>query len=130
LQDDDHFASQQKVYKEVGHEMLEHALEGYGKIEPCTWYTYSFFKVAEELTVSHSRYNICIFAYGQTGSGKSYTMMGMSEPTHKGVIPQVTSKFTKINYSFIKILQNIQFNVYFKVMRRTFRDNRGIRVRM
>ena len=27
-QDDNHFASQQKVYKEVGHEMLEHALEG------------------------------------------------------------------------------------------------------
>jgi hypothetical protein len=110
--------------------MLEHALEGYDKIEPCTWYTYPFFKVAEELTVSYSRYNICIFAYGQTGSGKSYTMMGMSEPTHKGVIPQVTSKFRKINYSFIKVLQNIQFNVYFKVMRRTFRDNRGIGVRM
>ena len=36
-----------------------------------------------------TRYNICIFAYGQTGSGKSYTMMGMSEPRHKGVIPQV-----------------------------------------
>jgi hypothetical protein len=27
-QDDGHFASQQKVYNEVGHEMLEHALEG------------------------------------------------------------------------------------------------------
>ena len=27
-QSDSHFASQQKVYKEVGNEMLEHALEG------------------------------------------------------------------------------------------------------
>ena len=38
-----------------------------------------------------ARYNICIFAYGQTGSGKSYTMMGMSEPGQKGVIPQVSN---------------------------------------
>jgi kinesin family protein 1 len=58
---DDHYASQQKVYDDIGKEMLEHAFEGY---------------------------NVCIFAYGQTGAGKSYTMMGLpSEKTQQGIIP-------------------------------------------
>ena len=48
-------------------------------------FSFSFFSTSV-------RYNICIFAYGQTGSGKSYTMMGMPEPKHKGVIPQVTMR--------------------------------------
>jgi kinesin family protein 1 len=60
---DDHYASQQKVYDDIGKEMLEHAFEGY---------------------------NVCIFAYGQTGAGKSYTMMGLpSEKTQQGIIPLV-----------------------------------------
>ncbi|CAJ0566193.1 unnamed protein product, partial [Mesorhabditis spiculigera] len=49
--EDQHFATQQQVYDELGVEMLQHAFDGY---------------------------NVCIFAYGQTGSGKSYTMMGKS----------------------------------------------------
>ncbi|XP_029600459.1 kinesin-like protein KIF1C [Salmo trutta] len=38
--EDDRFASQRQVYKDIGEEMLLHAFEGY---------------------------NVCIFAYGQTG---------------------------------------------------------------
>ncbi|KAJ8022149.1 Kinesin-like protein KIF1A [Holothuria leucospilota] len=60
--DDPCFASQRKVYEDIGQEMLSHAFEGY---------------------------NVCIFAYGQTGSGKSYTMMGKQEPTQQGIIPQM-----------------------------------------
>ncbi|XP_070207701.1 kinesin-like protein unc-104 isoform X2 [Littorina saxatilis] len=56
------FASQRKVYEDIGLEMLDHAFEGY---------------------------NVCIFAYGQTGSGKSYTMMGRSDPGQQGIIPQL-----------------------------------------
>ncbi|XP_071110195.1 kinesin-like protein unc-104 isoform X4 [Haliotis cracherodii] len=56
------FASQNKVYEDIGLEMLDHAFEGY---------------------------NVCIFAYGQTGSGKSYTMMGKNEPGQQGIIPQL-----------------------------------------
>ena len=56
------FASQRKVYEDIGLEMLDHAFEGY---------------------------NVCIFAYGQTGSGKSYTMMGRNDPGQQGIIPQV-----------------------------------------
>lgn len=59
------FASQNKVYEDIGLEMLDHAFEGY---------------------------NVCIFAYGQTGSGKSYTMMGKNEPGQNGIIPQVSSQ--------------------------------------
>ena len=59
---DPNFASQRKVYEDIGLEMLDHAFEGY---------------------------NVCIFAYGQTGSGKSYTMMGRSDPGQQGIIPQV-----------------------------------------
>ena len=62
--EDEHFASQTTVYKDIGEEMLEHAFEGY---------------------------NVCIFAYGQTGSGKSYTMMGKQEEGQEGIIPQVST---------------------------------------
>lgn len=57
---DSHFSSQEKVYNDIGEEMLDHAFEGY---------------------------NVCIFAYGQTGSGKSYTMMGKQED--EGIIPHI-----------------------------------------
>jgi kinesin family protein 1 len=40
---DDHFATQQMVYSDIGEEMLQHSFDGY---------------------------NVCIFAYGQTGAGK------------------------------------------------------------
>ncbi|XP_038134156.1 kinesin-like protein KIF1C isoform X2 [Cyprinodon tularosa] len=60
--DDQNFASQRQVYKDIGEEMLLHAFEGY---------------------------NVCIFAYGQTGAGKSYTMMGRQEPGQEGIIPQL-----------------------------------------
>ncbi|KAM9298879.1 kinesin-like protein KIF1B isoform 6-T6 [Gastrophryne carolinensis] len=65
------FASQNRVYNDIGKEMLEHAFEGY---------------------------NVCIFAYGQTGAGKSYTMMGKQEETQQGIIPQLCEElFEKIN---------------------------------
>ncbi|XP_065191038.1 kinesin-like protein unc-104 isoform X1 [Sycon ciliatum] len=61
--DDGTFHNQQVVYDDIGHEMLEHAFEGY---------------------------NVCIFAYGQTGAGKSYTMMGKAhDKTDGGIIPRL-----------------------------------------
>ncbi|KAJ1504324.1 hypothetical protein HMI54_007213 [Coelomomyces lativittatus] len=33
-------------------------------------------------------YNVCIFAYGQTGSGKTYTMEGLRDSEHLGMIPR------------------------------------------
>ena len=62
---DSNFATQKKVYNDIGLEMLDHAFEGY---------------------------NVCIFAYGQTGAGKSYTMMGKNEPGQEGIIPQVNKQ--------------------------------------
>uniref|UniRef100_A0A2R5LHZ1 Kinesin-like protein unc-104 n=1 Tax=Ornithodoros turicata TaxID=34597 RepID=A0A2R5LHZ1_9ACAR len=59
---DAHFASQDKVYDDIGEEMLLHAFEGY---------------------------NVCIFAYGQTGAGKSYTMMGRQEEGQEGITPHI-----------------------------------------
>jgi hypothetical protein len=53
-------ANQQRVYDDLGANLLDHSFEGY---------------------------NTCIFAYGQTGSGKSYSMMGYGE--EKGVIPRI-----------------------------------------
>ncbi|KAI1894680.1 hypothetical protein AGOR_G00118250 [Albula goreensis] len=54
------FASQEKVYEDLGFDVLKSAFEGY---------------------------NACIFAYGQTGSGKSYTMMGNTG--EEGLIPRI-----------------------------------------
>src|ERR1700737_2947883 len=53
-------ATQQRVYDDLGANLLDHSFEGY---------------------------NTCIFAYGQTGSGKSYSMMGYGE--EKGIIPRI-----------------------------------------
>ncbi|XP_075332649.1 kinesin-like protein KIF1B isoform X15 [Odontesthes bonariensis] len=69
--EDPSFASQTRVFNDIGKEMLEHAFEGY---------------------------NVCIFAYGQTGAGKSYTMMGRQEEGQEGIIPLLCEDlFEKIN---------------------------------
>ncbi|XP_027883463.1 kinesin-like protein KIF1A isoform X14 [Xiphophorus couchianus] len=70
--EDINYASQMRVYKDIGEEMLLHAFEGY---------------------------NVCIFAYGQTGAGKSYTMMGKQDvKDQQGIIPLLCEDlFTKIN---------------------------------
>lgn len=65
---DANFASQEKVYSDMGLEMLEHALQGY---------------------------NVCIIAYGQTGSGKSYTMMGGNNENDVGLIPRFCNDLFK-----------------------------------
>lgn len=51
------YADQQKVYQDVGKDVLNNAFDGY---------------------------NACLFAYGQTGSGKSYSMVGYG--ANKGII--------------------------------------------
>ncbi|KAM9761879.1 kinesin-like protein KIF1A isoform 24-T26 [Menidia menidia] len=70
--EDVNYASQMRVYKDIGEEMLLHAFEGY---------------------------NVCIFAYGQTGAGKSYTMMGKQDvKDQQGIIPLLCEDlFTKIS---------------------------------
>ncbi|KAG0007076.1 kinesin-like protein Klp8 [Modicella reniformis] len=55
---DPNYAGQQRLYEDLGVELLNHAFSGY---------------------------NTCIVAYGQTGSGKSYSMMGYGED--RGIIP-------------------------------------------
>ncbi|XP_045565967.1 uncharacterized protein isoform X2 [Salmo salar] len=54
------FVPQEKVYKDLGCDVLKAAFEGY---------------------------NACVFAYGETGSGKSYTMIG--SPGDLGLIPRI-----------------------------------------
>uniref|UniRef100_A0A3B3DC91 Kinesin family member 16B n=1 Tax=Oryzias melastigma TaxID=30732 RepID=A0A3B3DC91_ORYME len=54
------FVSQEKVFVDLGSDVLKAAFEGY---------------------------NACVFAYGQTGSGKSFTMMGA--PGDAGLIPRI-----------------------------------------
>ncbi|KAF9174366.1 kinesin-like protein Klp8 [Mortierella sp. AD011] len=55
---DPNYAGQQRIYEDLGVELLNHSFNGY---------------------------NTCIVAYGQTGSGKSYSMMGYGE--ERGIIP-------------------------------------------
>ncbi|XP_078043544.1 kinesin-like protein 98A isoform X2 [Augochlora pura] len=57
---DDHYASQEEVFYDLGTDVIESAFEGY---------------------------NACVFAYGQTGSGKTFTMMG--SPEAQGLIPRI-----------------------------------------
>ena len=62
------FADQERVYNDLGVEMLDHAFSGY---------------------------NVCIFAYGQTGSGKSYSMMGGAGEGNEGIIPRACVELFK-----------------------------------
>ncbi|KAG0367961.1 kinesin-like protein Klp8 [Gamsiella multidivaricata] len=55
---DPNYAGQERLYDDLGVELLNHSFNGY---------------------------NTCIVAYGQTGSGKSYSMMGYGED--RGIIP-------------------------------------------
>ncbi|KAF0036963.1 hypothetical protein F2P81_009837 [Scophthalmus maximus] len=62
------FVSQEKVFRDLGGDVLKAAFEGY---------------------------NACVFAYGQTGSGKSYSMMG--NPGDAGLIPRICERlFSRI----------------------------------
>ena len=49
---DRHFVAQDRVFTDLGQDVVKNAFGGY---------------------------NVCVFAYGQTGSGKTYTMMGDRE---------------------------------------------------
>jgi len=60
-ENDAHFVGQQKVYDDLGTDVVDNAFAGY---------------------------NACVFAYGQTGSGKTYTMMG-GESESRGLIPRI-----------------------------------------
>ncbi len=55
-----HYASQTKVFKDLGIGVLDNAFKGY---------------------------HTCLFAYGQTGSGKSYSIVGYGQ--NIGIIPMV-----------------------------------------
>ncbi|XP_064900288.1 kinesin-like protein KIF1C isoform X9 [Columba livia] len=61
-EEDPQFASQRRVYQEVGRQLLLQALQGY---------------------------NVSVLAYGQTGAGKTYTMSGGRGPGQRGLVPQL-----------------------------------------
>lgn len=63
---DAHFATNPKVYSDLGVSVLNNAWNGY---------------------------NCCLFAYGQTGSGKSYSMVGYGED--RGIVPQAMEEMFK-----------------------------------
>lgn len=89
-----YFADQDTVYENVGHEFLDHNLEGY---------------------------HTCIFAYGQTGSGKSYTMMGDSK--NPGLIPRTCRDlFDRIDSMTTANVQCTVRVSYFEVYNEQVRD--------
>ena len=76
------FHGQEKVYSDLGEEMLDHAFQGVfsGKEKRLSYSCLSS-------SFPFTGYNVCIFAYGQTGAGKSYTMMGKADD--EGIIPRL-----------------------------------------
>lgn len=63
------YADQDRVFNDMGVEVLDNAFEGY---------------------------HTCLFAYGQTGSGKSYSIFGYGE--NRGIIPRFcTELFERID---------------------------------
>eukprot|EP00659_Diplonema_papillatum_P009195 gene9195-14258_t len=81
------FASQEKVFFDVGRKVVDASFDGY---------------------------NASIFAYGQTGSGKTYCMMGAGDSEEAGVIPRLCTELfertkdagrCEVEMSFLEIYQ-------------------------
>ena len=51
-----------------------------------------FDEVSNYIQSALDGYNVCLFTYGQTGSGKTYTMQGMDDTVHRGIIPRSIDK--------------------------------------
>jgi hypothetical protein len=58
------YASQQKVFDDLGRDVLKNAFDGTVKL------------FAIKNLIYFLGFNCSLFAYGQTGSGKSYSMIG------------------------------------------------------
>ncbi len=71
LKSEKNFASQQKVFMDIGFPIIQNVFAGF---------------------------NCSLFAYGQTGSGKSYTMLGSKSSEERGIIPRICEKlFSEAN---------------------------------
>uniref|UniRef100_A0A8C1WM23 Kinesin family member 16Bb n=1 Tax=Cyprinus carpio TaxID=7962 RepID=A0A8C1WM23_CYPCA len=89
------FVTQEKIFEDLGTDVLQSAFEGY---------------------------NACVFAYGQTGSGKSYTMMG--NPDDYGLIPRICEGlFHQISGVLQKDKASFHMEVsYFEIYNERVRD--------
>ncbi|CAF3096199.1 unnamed protein product, partial [Rotaria sp. Silwood2] len=67
------YVSQQKVFDDLGRDILKHAFDGNKNSK--TKNLHSLFFLG---------FNCSLFAYGQTGSGKSYSMIGYG--VNRGII--------------------------------------------
>ena len=76
---DPHFTAQDKVFRDLGEDVV---------------------------TQSYSGYNMCVFAYGQTGSGKTYTMEGgpgIEEDMEQcGVIPRTIRQIFEMKKQLVE----------------------------
>lgn len=59
------FVSQQKIFDDLGRDLLKNAFDGKSKLSS-----------DEQCHLLFLGFNCTLFAYGQTGSGKSYSMIG------------------------------------------------------
>jgi hypothetical protein len=77
------YASQQKIFDDLGMDVLNNAWEGY---------------------------HTCLFAYGQTGSGKSYSIVGYGK--NEGIIPMACCEiFRRIDNAKAKPANKLVFEV-------------------
>jgi len=75
-------ASQDTVYEQCAHEIVEQAFKGV---------------------------NATIMAYGQTGAGKTFTMVGGTQSfEHRGIIPRAMSSMFEMIHSRTDMLYNIK----------------------
>ncbi|CDW74930.1 chromosome-associated kinesin klp1 [Stylonychia lemnae] len=80
---DSNYADQDKVFQDLGIQVLDNAFDGY---------------------------HTCLFAYGQTGSGKSYSIVGYGN--NKGIIPRACEEiFRRIHEKEADPQNNIQHEV-------------------
>ncbi|KAI2657962.1 Kinesin-like protein KIF16B [Labeo rohita] len=89
------FVTQEKIFTDLGTDVLQAAFEGY---------------------------NACVFAYGQTGSGKSYTMMGNPVDDPIKILGRRTGRLQCVNEASILAACPFLWAFYFEIYNERVRD--------
>jgi hypothetical protein len=94
------YASQQKVFEDLGRDVLKNAFDG----------TNNYINQVIINLLFFIGFNCSLFAYGQTGSGKSYSMIGYSVNRYKLIFCHLMNSL----FALVELFQLLVMNYFVK----------------